>query len=90
MLIMNKAQLFIMWLDGQLDGVTECDTERTTRIKEKLESIFEKHADDPSKSSGEPGDTIGTGLASGTPYKVEITPTDYDYPFTEPGSMYNC
>ena len=47
MLKMNKAQLFVSWLDGQLDGVTECDSERTNRIKEKLESIFEKHADNP-------------------------------------------
>ena len=46
---MTKAQLFITWLDGQLDGVTECGTDRTTRIKEKLESIFEKHTTDPSK-----------------------------------------
>lgn len=46
---MNKAQLFITWLDGQLDGVTECDTERTKRIEERLESIFEKHVEDPSK-----------------------------------------
>lgn len=46
---MNKAQLFITWLDGQLDGVTECDVKQTNRIKEKLESIFEKHVTDPSK-----------------------------------------
>ncbi len=43
---MNKAKVFIMWLDGFLDGRETLDEKQTLTIKNKLDGIFDHEAMD--------------------------------------------
>ena len=43
---MNKAKVFIMWLDGFLDGREALDEKQILTIKNKLDGIFDHEAMD--------------------------------------------
>ena len=43
---MDKAKQFIVWLDGFLDGHKTLDETKTTKLKEKLDGIFDHEAMD--------------------------------------------
>lgn len=43
---MDKAKQFIVWLDGFLDGHETLDETKTTKLKEKLDGIFDHGAMD--------------------------------------------
>jgi hypothetical protein len=43
---MDKAKVFIMWLDGFLDGRETLDEKQTLTIKNKLDGIFDHEAMD--------------------------------------------
>jgi len=42
---MNKLQLFVMWLDGYIDGKTSLNEEQTKKLSDKLNNLFEHEAD---------------------------------------------
>ena len=48
---MDKAKLFIMWLDGKLDGKTTLNEEDFKVIKERLNGIFDHEALDSVSSN---------------------------------------
>ncbi len=43
---MDKAKLFITWLDGFLDGRETLDEKQTLTVKNKLDGIFDHEAMD--------------------------------------------
>ena len=43
---MDKAKLFIIWLDGFLDGRETLDEKQTITVKNKLDGLFDHQAMD--------------------------------------------
>jgi hypothetical protein len=68
---MNKLQTFVIWLDGFLDAAgPNLSIVQTTAIKNKLNNIFERVAEEPTKPNPtleQLGATFGFPVKPGLP-----------------------
>ena len=79
---MNKAQNFVIWLDGFLDAVgDEINISKTNIIRNKLNNVFE-HVAEPVEDKGKTLEQLGVEhgfpVHQGFPNSIQIGGVDSD------------